>query len=69
MGGDGLFSFLDVSLGQTTLMSKTVYKTLARVNKAVLPSYTKRRLDLAKASKWQLAIIGWRYFILKKALD
>lgn len=50
-------------------MSKTVYKTLARINKVVLPSFTKRQLDLAKASKWQLAIIGWRYFVLKKALD
>jgi len=50
-------------------MSKTFYKILARINKALLPSFTKRQLDLAKASKWQLAIIGWRYFVLKKALD
>ena len=50
-------------------MSKTFYKAVARLNKAILPSFTKRQLDLAKASKWQLAIIGWRYFVLKKALD
>ena len=50
-------------------MTKSVYKMLAKVNKAVLPSYTKRRLDLAKASKLQLAIIGWRTFVTKRALD
>ena len=51
------------------LMTKSIYKMLAKVNKAVLPSYTKRRLDLAKASKLQLAIIGWRTFVTKRALD
>lgn len=50
-------------------MSKAIFKTLAKVNKALLPSYTKQRLDLAKAKKWQLAIIGWRYYVTKNALD
>ncbi|WP_420601607.1 SsrA-binding protein [Flagellimonas sp.] len=45
------------------------YKFLAKVNRLVLPSYTKRRLDLSKASKLQLAIIGWRYFVTTRALD
>ncbi|MDG1659845.1 MAG: SsrA-binding protein, partial [Winogradskyella sp.] len=36
-------------------MKKRVFKFLAKVNKAVLPSYTKRRLDLTKATKIQLA--------------
>ncbi|MEL6304526.1 MAG: SsrA-binding protein [Bacteroidota bacterium] len=44
------------------------FKFLAKVNKALLPSYTKRRLDLSKASKFQLAIIGWRYYVTTKAL-
>lgn len=44
------------------------YKFLAKLNKAVLPSMTKRRLDLAKAKKWQLALIGYRAFVTKKAL-
>ncbi|MDT0540392.1 SsrA-binding protein [Croceitalea sp. P059] len=47
---------------------QSFYKALARVNKIVLPSFTKKRLDLAKASKFQLAIIGWRYFVTTKAL-
>ncbi|MEO2053531.1 SsrA-binding protein [Flagellimonas beolgyonensis] len=45
------------------------YRILAKINKAVLPSYTKKGLDLSKASKLQLAIIGWRYFVTTKALD
>ncbi|WP_299113112.1 SsrA-binding protein [uncultured Winogradskyella sp.] len=50
-------------------MNKTIFKALAKLNKALLPSYTKQRLDLSKASKLQLAIIGWRVYITKNALD
>ncbi len=46
-----------------------MYKTLAKLNKLLLPSFSKRKLDLAKAKKWQLAIIGWRAYVTKKALD
>jgi len=48
---------------------QSFFKLLAKVNKAILPSYTKKRLDLAKASKFQLALIGWRYFVTTKALS
>ncbi len=48
---------------------KAFFKIIAKLNKLLLPSYTKKQLDLAKASKMQLAIIGWRYFITKKVLD
>ncbi|MDX1364722.1 MAG: SsrA-binding protein [Arenibacter latericius] len=50
-------------------MKKKLFKFLAKFNKMVLPSFTKKRLDLAKASKWQLAIIGWRYYVTTNALD
>ncbi len=50
-------------------MKTTVFKFLAKVNKAVFPSYTKRRLDLTKATKIQLAIFGWRLYVTKNALD
>jgi len=50
-------------------IKKTLFKLLAKINKLVLPSFTKKRLDLSKASKYQLAIIGWRYFITTNALD
>lgn len=50
-------------------MKKKVFKVLAKLNKAILPSYTKQQLDLSKASKFQLAIIGWRVYVTKHALD
>ena len=46
-----------------------MYKTLAKLNKLLLPSFTKKQLDLSKAKKWQMAIIGWRYYVTKRALD
>ncbi|ULC58782.1 SsrA-binding protein [Flaviramulus sp. BrNp1-15] len=49
-------------------MKKQVFKFLAKLNKAILPSYSKKQLDLAKASKLQMAIIGWRWFVTKNAL-
>lgn len=50
-------------------MKQQFYKLLAKVNKALLPSFTKRQLDIAKATKFQLAIIGWRAFITKNSLN
>ncbi|TVZ51492.1 hypothetical protein OD90_0635 [Dokdonia sp. Hel_I_53] len=51
-----------------SLMSTSIYKTLAKINKSILPSYSKKGLDLAQAKKWQLAIIGYRAWVTKKAL-
>ncbi len=50
-------------------LKKKLYKLIAKLNKAVLPSYSKQQLDLSKANKLQMALIGWRYFITKKTLD
>ncbi|MBO3097296.1 MULTISPECIES: SsrA-binding protein [Gelidibacter] len=50
-------------------MKKSFFKFLAKINKALLPSYSKRQLDLSKASKLQMAIIGWRVYVTKNALD
>lgn len=50
-------------------MKKQGFKFLAKVNKVLLPSYSKKRLDLTKATKLQMAIIGWRWFVTKNALD
>jgi hypothetical protein len=47
----------------------TMFKILAKINKLILPSFTKKRLDLAKAKKWQMAIIGYRYYLTSRALD
>ncbi|WP_299834302.1 SsrA-binding protein [uncultured Tenacibaculum sp.] len=50
-------------------MKKLLFKSLAKINKTLLPSFTKRQLDISKASKLQLAIIGWRAFVTKNSLD
>jgi hypothetical protein len=49
-------------------MKKQLFKILGNVNKILFPSFTKKRLDMAKAKKWQMAIIGWRYFVTKNSL-
>jgi len=50
-------------------MKKSIFKFLAKINKVLLPSYSKEQLDLSKASKLQIAIIGWRYYVTTNALD
>lgn len=50
-------------------MKKKFFKMLARLNKKLLPSYSKQQLDLRKASKLQMAIIGWRLWVTKNSLD
>jgi|TARA_Y100001934_G_scaffold131262_1_gene159184 hypothetical protein len=50
-------------------MKKRFFKTLARINKKILPSLTKKEVDLAKASKVQLALFGYKLWVTKNALD
>ncbi|MCF4102042.1 SsrA-binding protein [Gillisia sp. M10.2A] len=50
-------------------MKKSFFRFLSKFNKAVLPSYSKKRLDLQKATKVQMAIIGWKLWVTKNALD
>ncbi|PHQ29555.1 SsrA-binding protein [Leeuwenhoekiella nanhaiensis] len=50
-------------------MKKKFFKTLARLNKKVLPSLTKKDVDLAKANKLQLALFGYKLWVTKNALD
>jgi hypothetical protein len=46
-----------------------MYKLLAKLNKLLLPSYSKQQLDLTKATKLQKAIIGWKYWVTTHALE
>ena len=46
-----------------------MYTFLAKLNKLIFPSFCKKEFDLANASKFQLAIIGWRSFVTKKAIN
>jgi len=50
-------------------MKRGVFKILSKLNTVLLPSYAKKGLDLSKASKFQLAIIGWRYYVTINSLD
>ncbi len=56
-------------VGFTRIMKKHIFKLLAKMNKAILPSFTKQGLDLSKASKFQMAIFGWKLYVTKNALD
>ena len=48
---------------------KSLFKILALLNKKILPSFTKKQLDLSKANKLQLMIIWWRSYITLRSLD
>ena len=50
-------------------MKKQLFKIIAKANKIILPSFTRRQLDISTASKFQLAIIGWRAYVTLRALD
>lgn len=50
-------------------MKKQVFKFLAKTNKILLPSMGKKEVDMSKAKKWQMALIGWRYYVTKNSLD
>lgn len=46
-----------------------MFKILAKLNKILLPSYTKKGLNPIYATKFQKAILAWRYYVTTKALD
>ena len=45
-----------------------MFTILAKINKILLPSLTKQGLDVSKAKKWQLALMGYRYYVTCRAL-
>ncbi|MCZ8229371.1 SsrA-binding protein [Flavobacterium sp.] len=46
-----------------------MFKIIAQINKIILPSFTKQKIDITKAKKWQMAIIGYRYYVTTRALS
>ena len=48
-------------------MKKSLFKALARINQWVLPRYSKR--DLNKLSKFDQALIAFRYWVTKNSLE
>jgi hypothetical protein len=49
-------------------MSKIyIFKILARINKLLLPSLSKRGVDVYNLKPWQKALIGYRYWVTKNS--
>ena len=50
-------------------MKKKIFQFLAKVNRKLLPSFTKKKIDLEKASKLQMALFAYKLWVTKNALD
>ncbi|MCX6295945.1 MAG: hypothetical protein NTX97_07740 [Bacteroidetes bacterium] len=48
-------------------MKKTIFKVLAVINKALLPKYYNR--DLKSLKKWEMAVVGYKYWVTTNSLD
>jgi hypothetical protein len=46
-----------------------MFKLLAKINKTLLPNYTKQELDLSKATKLQKALIAYKYWVTINSLN
>jgi hypothetical protein len=49
------------------MLLKTFFKILARINKAIIPRYSKR--DITQLSKLDQTLIAYRYWVTKNSLD
>ena len=49
-------------------MTRKFFQILAKINKVFLPSFSKQRLSIGEAKKWQLGILAYRYYVTKQAL-
>jgi hypothetical protein len=49
------------------MVKKQLFKLLAKVNKVVLPRYSKR--DITKLSKLDKALVAYRYWVILHALE
>ena len=50
-------------------MKLIFFKIIAKLNKLLLPSLSKRRIDLTKITLMEKAILGWKLFITKKVIN
>ncbi len=48
-------------------MKKSVFKILAKINKAVMPRFSKK--DITRLSKFDQALVAYRYWVTINALD
>ncbi|TXD68684.1 SsrA-binding protein [Aequorivita lipolytica] len=50
-------------------MKKKFFQFLAKANKKILPSFTKKGVDLAKASKLQMVLFAYKLWVTKNAAN
>jgi hypothetical protein len=48
------------------MMEKSLFKILAKINKVILPRYSKQ--DVTRLTKLQKIIVGYRYWVTKNSL-
>jgi hypothetical protein len=48
-------------------MKKFFFKVLAKINKVLIPRYSKR--DLTKLKKWEQAMVAYRYWVTLNSLE
>ena len=49
------------------MLKKSIFKTLAKINKVIVPRYSQR--DVTKLSKLDKALVAYRYWVTVNALD
>jgi hypothetical protein len=49
------------------MLKKSIFKTLAKINKVIVPRYSQR--DITKLSKLDKALVAYRYWVTINALD
>lgn len=48
-------------------MKKILFKTLAKINKVIMPRFSKR--DITRLSKLEKGMVAYRYWVTLNALD
>lgn len=49
------------------MLKKIAFKVLAKINKVLLPRYSRR--DINRLSTFDKALVAYRYWVTKNALD
>jgi len=50
-------------------MKLIFFKIIAKLNKILLPSLSKKRIDLTKINLIEKAVLGWKLYITKKVIN
>ena len=50
-------------------MKLIFFKIIAKLNKLLLPSLSKKRIDLTKINLIEKAVLGWKLYITKKVIN